>query len=340
MKIIKWLLAVIFTLSILLNLIAIFDGKWIVNGILLAIATALVLPPLDSAFAKKLSALKSNALRIFLAIILALIGLVIGLQPALTFDSIAICPTTNLESCNNAGLALFSEGTHSIIVKATLDDDSLEIVDAIALDITALDNPDNSALLNQLIDADSSNLDVVLELEDLDLKVGTYEVEIIPESDKERTSLSRRKKFVVLPSAEDVAKRVNNTENANRFKTTIDELIVCADPGGDSHCAAPKGTLSTTEVVLADVIIADPEANYTWLGNGPELTFIWRVYADETNEPEIFFRETVEIEENTSLYGFPLGLDGGGLPAGNYDVIALLETADSRPVRMPFSVTE
>lgn len=347
MKIIKWLLSAIFALAISLNLISIFDGKWVVNGILFAVATALVLPPLDPTFAKKLSALKSHSLRIFLAVVLALAGLIIGVQPALTFDSISICPTilpttkptTNLENCS-ADLVLFSEGMQSITIRATLDDDSLKLVDAIALDITALDNPDNSALLNQLIDIDSSNLDVVIELEDLDLEVGTYEVEIIPESEEERTRLSKRQKFVVLPSAEDVAKRTNSAEGVNRFKATIDELIVCADPGGDNHCAEPKGMLDTTEVVLADVIIADPEADYTWLGNGPELTFVWRVYAEDTNEPEIFLRETVEIEENTSLYGFPLGLDGSGLPPGSYDVIALLETADSRPVRVPFSVTE
>ncbi|MEN8445272.1 MAG: hypothetical protein ABG776_09715, partial [Cyanobacteria bacterium J06555_13] len=61
-----------------MNLTTILDGDWILNAILLAIATALVLPVLDPVIAKKLSPLKSKALRIFLAVVLAIAAFVIG----------------------------------------------------------------------------------------------------------------------------------------------------------------------------------------------------------------------------------------------------------------------
>ena len=340
MTIIKWILATLFALVILFNLTTIFDGDWIINAILMAIAVALVLPPLDPEFASRLSFLKSNALRIFLAVILAFAALIIGTTPALTLDSIALCPSSSADSCS-AEMALFAEGPQPVTVKATIDANSLESVDALSIDITSLDTEDDSFTLNKVIEVEGDSTDVSLELDSVDLKVGTYEIEVTPEGTDEQTGLSKKQTFAVLASEENIAKRAGSEDGFSGFKDTIAELIVCADPGGDDHCDEAKTTLTTSEIVLADAVISNPDANYTWLGSGPELTFIWRIYPEGTDSaPEIFLQETIEVEENTGVYGFPIGIAEAGMPPGDYDVIALLETANSKPVRVPFTITQ
>ncbi|MGD1896593.1 MAG: hypothetical protein ACFB16_06520 [Phormidesmis sp.] len=199
-----------------------------------------------------------------------------------------------------------------------------------------------------------NEVEITFAIEDVLLDVGVYELSITSISEQEQTShLKETIEFVVLPSRKDVLKRLNSEETVSNFKDTIDEIIICADPGSEAHCASHTNTIPTTEIVLADTLIASPNVDEAWLGNSPEITYTLRLLEDGAKEseteksgaeegddfiPEILFQNTLKMEENTSILGIPLGIGSSGLPPGSYDLTVMLETLHSKPVRAMFTV--
>ena len=345
MRVIRWILSALFVLPILLNLTTIFDGGWIINAVLLAIATILVLPALDPAVNKKLAALRSKVLRIFLAVVLAIAALFISATPALTVQSIAVCAPDNAADCTNE-MTVFAAGIQPVTVQTLLDDEDTTSIKEIAVDISQVnignkdDTDQDSNLFSKTFELEGKSK-ISLDIEEVVLDVGIYEVMVTPLNAEAEEGLAKKVTFVVLPSEEDVAKRTSSDNNFSKFKQTISELLVCPDPGGETHCETMLTTIPSDTPVLADAIMRDADANYSWLGKGPEITFTWREYASDENKiPEVILQDTIELGSNTGVFGYPLGIADKGLPPGRYDVVAVLETINSQPLRVPFTVTE
>ncbi|MEL7358898.1 MAG: hypothetical protein AAFN40_20360 [Cyanobacteria bacterium J06560_6] len=334
-RIVRWILSVLFVLPILLNLTTILDGDWILNAILLAIATALVLPVLDPVIAKKLSPLKVKALRIFLTVVLAIAAFVIGATPALTVQSIVICTPDNTADCANK-IRVFAAGVQPVTIQTQLESKDAASMKKVAIDIRRKDVTEQGAsLFSEPFELDGKP-ELKLDIEDVVLDVGLYEVVVTP-----LEGLAKRVTFAVLPSSEDAASRTRSDREFTDFRPTISELLVCPDPGGEDHCEETLTTISSSIPVLADAVVSDANASYSWLGEGPEITFTWREYAEDTTTiPEIMLQDTLALGRNTGVVGYPLGIADEGLPPGKYDVVAVLETVDSQPLRVVFTVTE
>ncbi|MEL6940175.1 MAG: hypothetical protein AAFO84_13380, partial [Cyanobacteria bacterium J06598_1] len=114
MTIIKWILAAIFALLALSQVAA---GN-LIGFVLLAIACALLLPPLESAISSSVAFLKSAPLRIFLSVILAIVGLSFGGANVVSFTDVAICSADGGAACSS-DKPFFLEGQNPVTITAT-----------------------------------------------------------------------------------------------------------------------------------------------------------------------------------------------------------------------------
>lgn len=349
MNIIKWILAVLFALVALLQL----AGGNIVGFLLCAIACGLVLPLLDLAIATSVAFLKSGPLRIFIAVVLAIVSLAIGGRDVASIAEVNVCTADPGTVCA-ADKPFFLAGEDSVTITAIANEGDAESIANMSVEVSYVATPGSDAepVFNDVVvpDVDGDNLTVALS--DIPLQVGSYNVTITPEAKEEAVAVGKKTlTFTVWPTQADVDQRLTTDISSTDFKEAISANFICVYDGnvpteqeidedvapGDLNYCDDTELLPLSENAFVvdygfpDVTAADTEITYT-------LRYL--PTEEEGGEPIELLTDTITIEEGLSRYGNVGELSEEAFIPGNYDLFSVINVPDAKPVRLQFSITE
>ena len=339
MIIVQWLLTLFFSFIALIQLAGALSGDPIVPLLLMVIAIVLVLPPLNSMIREKLGWLKFRFLRIFLAIIVFIVSFATTPVPEfLGFEAMAVCRQVDNNPCTVSETRIVTQ-TAQLFVTAQ----SADPIEKVRLQVHPL-NDKNSAIITQEYSAQDilqGEQSYVIPVDASQLEVGSYEIAINPIVNAEdKSSQTSKQTITVWPRESDVTRRNlgGDLAEVSSFRV-LKNVQVCTFTLAEAEqeeilpCPSSFSEIpSNAETIAFEAQINNPAKDNV------NLDFVLRVNVKGTYE--ILREKTLSIEPDLDFMTYYLTLPEEGMPPGDYDMIASLQTKDDKLIRKQFTVIQ
>lgn len=338
MKFFQWILAII---ALLFSLGFLFSGEFIAF-LVAVLAVLVVVPPIQDRINSWLPWLKSRFLKLFLSVIFLLIALISATGNSVLFTDIDVCSTPANKSCDTSDIA-FIENTQQINVWAKLPDPNL----AKQVNVVMAYWPEpkqESEVFNQTFDIPQDQEQVLLTLDQLNLKPGNYRVTLTPSGVGRKKPLPIDYVFSVWTDSEDVQKRnEGEVENAGLLNNSVSSVKICeGSEDATQPCDEDNGELSSQIKFLSFTAeIPSLGSRKVRLRGDSEITFLLRYLGNENkvlDKPLQIFRETSELDRTVGTYTLGIPVPSNGFPAGEFELLTSMETRSSRPILKRFTI--
>ncbi|MGB0564191.1 MAG: hypothetical protein ACPGVO_20675 [Spirulinaceae cyanobacterium] len=333
---------------LLIGLAFLFMEQAALPFILFVAAFALVFPPLQMLYVRRVPLLRWKYLNMFLAVVLMFggmiaLGSIAGERkaaepdlPPVTVSEIKLCHTITDGTCaSNSNL--FTRDIGEIHLVGTPENFAADT--PLTLEVEYFPQPSQPELVKDETFADPVQDDGTIQLQynPETLPVGRYEVTLRSDTEGfEPVTTS----FEVWPSPDWVEAIASQTKP--EVDTEIKSLSLCIDSnpegvaGTQTEAELGDRCGASLDTFTSDVTALKVDADLEDAQDGVQLTFQWFYQNDDGSWEEIN-SNTVDLD--FALNGFIFTLQGD-FPPGNYEVLAMLEAHNRPPTRYPFTITK
>lgn len=323
----------------------VFSGGHIVAALLMLLAIAILLPPLDFLFRTKLPLLQNGLVKAGLWIVLFLTAISLAAKASPRISEIKLCSQVQAGACQSDAPA-FVKNTPKLYLSAA----SRHIQDGaeFKIDLKYTPEPNTKRVLeSQTLKASIKDNKLALELKPKALPIGRYQLSMASTTGK---VVGEAKTFTVWDSEKDLKIRMGNTLPTS--EVSFSKLRMCSN--ADSEKSTIEGidgvklsdqlTQSYWQICSTDstTFKRDVKTLNFWLGTDSrvvepvKLRIIWK-YLKNQEEP-IVISDSIKIL-SSKVVGLNYTLNtNSNLMAGNYELIIALETRNAVPIYRKFTV--
>lgn len=323
MKLIATLLQWFFsTIAALLVFTSFADGRSL-PGVLFLFAFIALFPPIQLLIEAKIPFLRAKALKFLLFFSFFVVGVATDLPNVRVLNNVSLCQVVQEDYCQN-DLSYFVKDTKELYISATPQ--NVPDGSPVKIELSYTPEPDHTSIVKTAnSEVKSSNGYAQFKLTPDTLPIGTYEVRLFSETAE---FLEEKKLFTVWQSQDDVDQRHSGTLKS--ASTTLTKLLLCEEVAG-SDCTTDSSQFSEgTETIAAKVDIASAEETVG-------LKFSWIYVSSPSGQPEEVSTKLETLDPSIGYFTYSLSAEGG-FPAGEYELIVALQTANARPIHREFTI--
>lgn len=335
MKILQWVLTLV---ALLMSVTLLFSRQW--AGFIIAfLAVLLVAPPIQSQINQRLPWLRSRFLKLFLAVIVLFVALMVSGSNLVRFTQVAVCKSPVDGQCESHEIA-FIEQTQNISVSAQLRKANTAKQVKVTLDYWPGPKQETE-VFSQVFDVPKGKKAVLLELNQVKLQPGTYRVKLTPEGLKDNEPLSSEQIFSVWTDPQDVTNRNEGDIEDAGLNNSVTNIKVCEGSSDAKQPCEEDFSELSTQIKFLSFTAELPGIGSVQFRGDSEITYLLRYLgkSKEAKKPPLqLLRETSELDRKVGTYTLGIPAPEKGFPPGEYELLTSLEARSSRPIRKQFTL--
>lgn len=319
--------AVLMCLSMLLS-------NQIVAAVIIAIASVVLLPPLQATINAKLpSALHSTFIKFVVFFVLFFIGFGLGSPQLKTLSNFHICTSLQQEVCSK-NINHFVENTSRLYL--TVTPKNIPENSPVEIELKYFPEPKKSEVVSKIqTNLKLKNSNAQFELAPKTLPIGTYEIKFTT------GNLIKKQAFNVWQSQAEVERR--SSGKLAQASTQIAQITLC-DQDKDSGCNNDASVFTSKIKKIAvrvnlNAAAKDVGLKFTWnyfvTGNqkndAPNQSKI-------TNQKKEIASDVQQLDRKIGYITYSLSTGERGFPPGKYELIVALEANNATPIRREFVI--